>query len=393
MKIIKALLIQIYLLITVSIAQYYHTPTPSFNHFNHVNHMNHIHSMHQQMNTMLNIHSQINNNLVLFKGHNDKTDVSEEVKEIEIRYETGDRDDFEEELKGLSLFEVKYNTSQLNMLSASLNDQNSDIYIYNKDGKLLAHKDVDREGAISESTIYTYNEEGLLTEECEYDEYKPEDRKLYTYNSLKKPILIKELDEDGNIEKTIKYSYSKNNGIDTVCEYDDEGALETLELYSKGKVIESSEFDTDDGSLEDFMTFDYNSKGLLISKKDFDEDKELQEELTYKYDNNDNIIEECKYSQRGDLEKTETSEYNANGDITKKIVKDDDGDLRYSYTYTYDSSGNLVNVKKTDDDNDLVFQCNYASFDNYGNWKVKFLHAYGNPEMSRIFYRNFKYFN
>lgn len=185
---------------------------------------------------------------------------------------------------------------------------------------------------------------GTLTAKVSYFSFETGDYCDVTYKVI--------IDETGKITK-LTYADPEGNNYVSNAEYDENGNMIFVdETNAKTGDITfrfNYEYDKDNnlvsqhsdyGTWDEDTTFEYNSKGLLISRKSVNS-VGTKMEWAYKYDSKGRMSEsDYSYSSDSYSSSDTTKEtYDKNGYKTKTEMLNDTG-YKCVYTYKYDSEGN-----------------------------------------------------
>lgn len=176
-----------------------------------------------------------------------------------------------------------------------------EIFKYDKKGNLIEKKEFGYNDSIKNKSIYTYNQNGLLTEE---DFYWVDIFKYYNGDTTQ------EFQNNSKLELRYK----------TIYKYDDKGHL--LE-----EIVNNS-----DSSLYYKHKYKYDDKGRLIEDI-------LKYKTVYKYDNNGDTIEYLYYDLDGSLYRKEICEYNKKRNLIKKNIENE------TWIYKYNRKGIRLKVE------------------------------------------------
>ncbi len=96
-----------------------------------------------------------------------------------------------------------------------------------------------------------------------------------------------------------------------------------------------------DGSIENYVTYEYNKKGNKIEENVYDSDRRLERKWIYKYNNIGNLIEETYYFD-GSLTSKRTNEYDKKGNRIEANIVNYIAGFEQKVTFEYDNEGNLI---------------------------------------------------
>lgn len=173
-------------------------------------------------------------------------------------------------------------------------------------------------GTVDQKLSYKYDNNENKVEFINYngDENRVMFKQNITYdNSTRK---IREERYNGLDYQIIKYSYNDNNKL--------------------AKIVRSDIY----GNVEHKRIFEYS--GNVCNIDIYSDEKHISGKITNKYDNNDNIVETIEYDQKGKVK--EKYEYNFENNLVKEKTKYISNNFIYKETYEYDSDRNLVKILK-----------------------------------------------
>ena len=227
---------------------------------------------------------------------------------------------------------------------------------------------IETEGELSTEVEYAYDSEGLQIQLQEYDSHGNQTLNYYKliilFTEFTAPVFY-QYDSNGNLSRVQTSPELSNFGFpyyDIAYQYNDLGQRLLMLVSSNDEPVSNA------------ITYEYNSKGLLIRlTEDSNGDGLTNNTTRFRYDTHDQIILKQEdsdfdgttdlttasaYDQSGNMirqEVTETIEgeiiavsldvffYNANGSIVRKELYSDGNDLPdTSHQYGYDANGNLI---------------------------------------------------
>ncbi len=212
--------------------------------------------------------------------------------------------------------------------------KNVKVYRYNQSGGLIYEESLVQSPALdfdySNEVYYTYDEAGLLTEE-----------KRYSMTLL---------------DRVFKYSY--NNGLmSEKKEYNDDGGLSTIWTYTyeNGRLVKEVE-DNIIINVDYYALIEYNNRGLVSQKKQYNSDGTLFYTYLFDYDAKGNLLIETNVSPEGNEQVVQnyTYEYNNDGTVRKKTNAHLYGWWIDIYEYTYDDEKNISTVTNSRDDDGVI---------------------------------------
>lgn len=202
-------------------------------------------------------------------------------------------------------------------------------------------------GRGTDMKVYTYNENGLVTQEkytfdevpsagwtntYEYDEQGRVIRRYTAYDSDKPAEEVHtEYDESGRISReeskdsvTI-YNYGENGSYTVLTEYKNEATVTRLERITdeRGNMIRERHYRN--GELTRDHVYEYNEKDQKIKNYlcPTDGSASMSNVIEYDYDERGNLIRTTITSDEDDITTVHSYEYNEYGEMTKE--------LRYAY--------------------------------------------------------------
>jgi hypothetical protein len=193
------------------------------------------------------------------------------------------------------------------------------IIVFNNKGNKIEEKKYSTDGGLKEKIIYKYNGNTNKTEERYYKQNGSLDYKLsykYEENILTE---INRVDPNDKLVYKIKLKYDSNNNLQEKTRVSDKGRPIFKYIYyynKKGYKIKAKAYNYyNNKKLYWIRTYDYNERGDLIEKKEYDENKELTSKTIFKYNDKGNI---------------------------KKEYKPNDNQDHWSYSYKYDKNENWI---------------------------------------------------
>jgi hypothetical protein len=221
----------------------------------------------------------------------------------------------------------------------------------------------DAQGNIRVTDVYTYDQEGNLTEEHQPHDGLSSSTNTYTYNA------------NGKLATKTSVYYGKlSSGSIIYYAYDNDGNLATETYDYDNDGVFNNGFD---GTADTLITYSYDDHSNLITKTyDSDADGTGETTTTYTYDQDGNLSTEIYDSHVEWIDdEITTYSYDANANLTTKISESDqdsDGvaERKSVYKYTYDTDRNLITETYDygDDGIDTIFSYTY---DDYGNITTK----------------------
>ena len=246
--------------------------------------------------------------------------------------------------------------------------ESESVYRYDADGFRL-QKEVFRAGELSETTAYTFSEDGRLASlsTCDaagvplsaetYDRQGNLSSRSEYEDGVLHSLEKQEYDEDGNCVKVSVYDGTETLQSSTESEYNASG-IQTKQISYRGdgSIRSLYEYDPKTGNLtrycsysEDGTGFDtryqYNEAGEVERTSEYDENGTLQSYSIYKFDEDGNRIQRNEY--RADGTQSLSISYNAAGDMTESRLYTDEGTLSSCTYYEYDGKL-LTRITQTD---------------------------------------------
>ncbi|MBP1645435.1 MAG: hypothetical protein H6Q16_1010 [Bacteroidetes bacterium] len=216
----------------------------------------------------------------------------------------------------------------------------SDEYtIYNKDGSIFSHKQINGYKENYSISLYKYDERGNCIERIDsnYDEGITRSR---VYNHIYK------YDNSGNIIEESNY-FNNEFSSKYYYKYDENGnCYESISYESENDSAFSKTLyirDKDKKKVEWIM---YNKLGDLDSR------------FIREYDNNGNVIKVENFNQEDTLPSVTFYKYNDKNDITEQSFFDNKTNTKYivyKIKYKYDSKGNWIKGTKYNKDGSIEF--------------------------------------
>jgi YD repeat-containing protein len=221
----------------------------------------------------------------------------------------------------------------------------------------------DAQGNVRVTDVYTYDQDGKLTQEHQPHDGFSSSTNTYTYNA------------SGNLATKTSVYYGKfSSGLIIYYAYDanDNLATETYNYDNDG--VFNDDFD---GTADTIITYIYDNHRNLITKTyDSYADGTPETTTTYIYDQDGNLSKEIydSHVEMGSDEIT-TYSYDANANLTNKITESDNDnnevlDQKSLYRYTYNTSGNLITETFDYNDDGIDSVLSYT-YDDHGNLITK----------------------
>jgi hypothetical protein len=295
----------------------------------------------------------------------------ESIKVTKTAIKGGFNIDQPEEVEYLFLeqiFDPKHNKIKEIILSEEGDEEQTVVFTYNPENKLISEKHFFHFDDIEENTEFIY-QDGLLIEQKKVYSYGSIEITKYTYNENKLPTAIVVMDDDGIEEESEKFEYDGKKLI----HYMKQNALigkDTevwLKYDEKDRIVEEKKWNHQ--NLKTYTSiFDYsksdddpdikvmNEKGAVIEAhiKEFNEKKQLiKHEIqlvdnglkklitSYEYNDIDKVTFLETLNQKGELQRRVLSNYNEQG----LLVSEDKSEyaieignintfaLKYEYTF------------------------------------------------------------
>ena len=179
-------------------------------------------------------------------------------------------------------------------------------YVSNYDwqGRQTERKGYDKDGTLSYSTVYSYDEGGNQTGSVStyYSDYDGS-HSVTEYDADYNPVSDKTYSKDGSVESWTEYEYDKTRHTRTDSRYSGDGKLEDREVHQyddQDNELWSKSYDGD-GKLRWEYTYTYDSTGIQTGftstyYNSWDNTKTITE-----YDGNWNQISKKEYDTNGNL--------------------------------------------------------------------------------------------
>lgn len=237
--------------------------------------------------------------------------------------------------------------------------------------------DVDNDGAINNSTTYTYANTDAGNQyvvETDSDNNGTVDsRWAVTFDDNGNLTLSEEdYNGDGVVDDRNTYGYD-DNGNQILWEEDSNGDGVPNQVRSYGYDAYGSQISWEvdsngDGTLNYARSYEYDDRGNMIQQEtDSGADGTVSQRITYTYDDNNNLVlEEWDQEPDGVVDITYTYTRDDNGNLTLlERDKDGDGIADFIRTYAYDANGNeTLTELDTDGDGTVDRRTTYAYDDN-----------------------------
>ncbi|MFV0598241.1 MAG: hypothetical protein ACK5M0_00730 [Bacteroidales bacterium] len=200
----------------------------------------------------------------------------------------------------------------------------SDEYtIYNKDGSIFSHKQINGQKENYSVSLYRYDERGNCIEQIDSNYNDGITRSRVYSNSYK-------YDNSGNVIE--ESSYFNNEFSNKYC----------YKLDENGNCYESISYESENDS-----TF---SKTIYIRDKDkkkvewifYNKLGDINSRLIREYDDNGNVIKGEDYNEKGELTYKYLYKYNEKGDEIEYIRFENNKRNFKSFKHKYDSKGNWI---------------------------------------------------
>ena len=257
-----------------------------------------------------------------------------------------------------------------------------ETYRYNKKGILIEYVRYKSDGALDCKETYRYNKKGSLIEHVRYKSGGELDcKETYSHNKKENKKEKKHIRYASDGSLYVKYSeiykYDKKANLIELIRYKSGGALywkETYRYNKKGSLIEQARYDSN-GSIQQKQTKKYDDKENLISKTDYSRirySKIKKQKTIYKYDGKGNKLERVFYMSDKPLRREYNKNFDDKGNLTEKDNFDIYWCLEWKDTYKYNEKGILIEWARIDSDGNFHFKytLNYV-YDSKGNWIKK----------------------
>jgi hypothetical protein len=173
---------------------------------------------------------------------------------------------------------------------------NESKYVYDLKGNLLESYTIDEDGAINDSSVYTYNRRGICTEIKKFSARKLTGKDVPVTEGGKISE-VRTYDENGKIQSTLKYKYSGNE-ISEEITYNNLGEIVSVvqKEYSDGQVVAETEKDSSSNVIS-VSSFRRNSSNDVLEclVKVTKDNQEYKFTYEYDYDNSGNWIKQTKF--------------------------------------------------------------------------------------------------
>jgi len=265
--------------------------------------------------------------------------------------------------KGYRVYEYEYDDSG-RIVTCSITTQGkgtnktnkTKTFVYGANGKLAKESELDEAGNVCYYHEWVYDKDGNLIREIGLagDEQRVLRENSYDENGL----LVKEIeyDEEGGIERAYEYKYDENGLLVKKIEYDEEGGIERVYEYKydeNNRLIQKSMRYDEDITITDY---EYDENGELITEPEFEEE---YENVKYEYDP-ETGLPISRTTRSGDGYGYTVDEFYPTGIIMKSTWYSEDGeatrvrlydeygkqtestDRRDTTSYQYDKNGNLT---------------------------------------------------
>jgi YD repeat-containing protein len=192
------------------------------------------------------------------------------------------------------------------------------IYEYDEKGNVIRELLYYLDGSF-DTTSFSYNEAGLLTEKTTIDpENELESKKILTYNE---GILLSEIstDAEGNILNEVHVEYDEKGNEISIERYvvEDDKTTKTEFIYDEnGKKSEAYTYSN--GKLVSKQLYESNDKDQLI--KISEEELYSKSVTTMEYDENGNMTEQLEVDGNGELNSHISRKFNENNKLAEVAV-------------------------------------------------------------------------
>lgn len=203
---------------------------------------------------------------------------------------------------------------------------NVSYYTYDKAGHLISLETKDDSQNYAEGTYYTYNQEGLLSEE-KSNSWGYDQTIKYAYNDKKQIVWKKTYDDDEELYEAVEYTYDK-----------------------KGNKIKETHYDSD-MQIKDYTAYSYDKKKCLLESRVYIDENEMVSNIIYKYNARKQLIEETHFIGKA-LILTEQNSYDKKANLTETVITyyGEDEHTITTASYAYDTKGNWITMAVSADE-------------------------------------------
>lgn len=221
-----------------------------------------------------------------------------------------------------------------------------ELFVFNQNGDVAEYYTYTGNSQTPESkTIYTYNAEGDVVGEVEYDaNRKLTKRTIYNYGPNNKAEELLVYNSVGELTQRAVYKYNADtNAKEQMLVYDGNGVLsQTFTYNANGQKVENKCYSN--GQLESSYVWEYDARGTVIYSCGYEHGEWGSSvtgcnKVTNIYDEAGNLVEWID----NDGEHSGTDKYDDEGKLLESTMYWD-GALDGIDCYTYDSHGNEVQV-------------------------------------------------
>lgn len=169
---------------------------------------------------------------------------------------------------------------------------------------------------------------------------------------------------DGIEYRKYTYQYDSNNNMSQEIFYREgiEAVRVNYNYDDNDNLIETIRTNPEDSPYTEY-TYEYDSDGKLIKRTRYGSDYFMWSQ-TYKYDANGYEIEVITKDGGGNITNTKITEYNTKGNITSRVNYNSDGSINSSYTVEYDSNDNIISYILKSGTFDILVTNKYDSNNN-----------------------------
>ncbi|MDD2530795.1 MAG: hypothetical protein PHN41_06145 [Bacteroidales bacterium] len=190
-----------------------------------------------------------------------------------------------------------------------------------------------------------------------------------------------------------RYQYISMNEITQAVQFDEKGAIESMETYTYDKNGNKTEYVYYEGGVVVSKTqYIYDNQNNNIETSALKSNGERGTRYLYKYDSLNNKTEAIQYNSKGDLVSTIKYEYNPAKDEYRYVSYLPTNEIEWIRTYKSDSKGNKVVEYKYNSKGELKdkFSWQYV-YDKNNNW-TKQTEYNEDGKIVRIIQRKIVYF-
>lgn len=171
-----------------------------------------------------------------------------------------------------------------------------------------------------------------------------------------------------------KMDLKGNVAIYTESEFSQENEYIPSNLFSR--LISEKRYSLKKDTLMNFMQKGDSQKirfenGKVTQIENFDNRNTLDDKMTFRYDTNNRLVEKRDYDDDGKLDEIKMYAYDSAGRMVKETVYDEKNKIKDINAITYDTKGNIISEEDFDADNKLERKTLYLEYDEKNNWLKK----------------------